>query len=131
MRITVTSPQSSRRGNSNRGSTTSRQLSARQMRTSRFFLLGRAEASPTLIIHTKKLLYLCMYVCMYVCLYVAIHCPHVHYAVCACTYRNSIKIINVYRMLTLIVAHQSRTEQQHEQPANYSRERLREQPFER
>ena len=39
-------------------------------------LLGRAEASPTLITHTKKSLYLCMYdVCMY--MYVAIYVAHV------------------------------------------------------
>ena len=29
-----------------------------------YHLFGRAEASPTVIIHTRKLLYLCMYVCM-------------------------------------------------------------------
>ena len=56
-------------------------------------------------------------------MYVAIRRPRVHRAVCACAYRNSVKIVNVDRMLTLIVAHQSRTEQQHEQPASYSRER--------
>ena len=48
----------------------------------------------------------CMYVCMYVCLYVVIRRPHVHRALCACAYRNSVKIVNVDRMLTLIVAHQ-------------------------
>ena len=51
---------------------------------------------------------------------------------CSCTYRKSVKIVKVHRVLTLIVAHQSRRiEQQHEQPASYSRERLREQLFER
>ena len=39
-------------------------------------------------------------------MYVAIHCPRVHHAVCACAYRNSVKIINVHIMFTLIVAHQ-------------------------
>ena len=74
----------------------------------------------------------CTYVCMYVCMCVAIRRPRVYYAVCVCAYRNSVKIINVDRMLTLSVAHQSRrTEQQHEQPASYSRQRLREQHFER
>jgi hypothetical protein len=38
--------------------------------------LGRAEASPTLIITTKKTLYLCIYLCMYV----AICRPRVHHA---------------------------------------------------
>ena len=33
-------------------------------------LLGRAKASPTVITHMKKSLYLCMYVCMYVATYV-------------------------------------------------------------
>ena len=64
--------------------------------------------------------------------YVATRRPRVHHAVCACAYRNSVKIVNVPSTLTLIVAHQSRrTEQQHEQPASYSMERLGEQPFER
>ena len=110
VRITVTSPQSSRRGNSNRGSTTLRQLSARQTRTSKFFLIGTSRSKPHTNHSCKKIA-----VPMYVCMYVAIRCPRVHYAVCTCTYHNSVKIINVYRMLTLIVAHQSRrTEQQHE-----------------
>ena len=44
-------------------------------------LLGRAEASPTLITHTRKSLYLCMYVCMYVSVYVAIRRPRAHHAI--------------------------------------------------
>ena len=75
-------------------------------------LLGRAEASPTLITHTRKLLYLCMYICMYVCMYVAIHRPRVHHALRACAYRSSVKIVNVDSMLTLVVAHQSRPGEQ-------------------
>ena len=58
-------------------------------------------------------------------MYVAIRRPRVHRALCACAYRNSVKIVNVYHMLTLIVAHQSRrtrTKQQHEQPVSDSRE---------
>ena len=47
---------------------------------------------------------------MYTCMYVAIHHPCIHHAVCACAYRNSVKIITVYHMLlTLIVAHLERT----------------------
>ena len=59
------------------------------------YLLGRAEASPTLITHTRKLLYLCMWVCMYVCMYVTIHRPCVQHTLCLCTYGNSVKIVNV------------------------------------
>ena len=44
------------------------------------FLLGRAEASPILITHTRKLLYLCMYVCMYV----GIRHPRAHHALRIC-----------------------------------------------
>ena len=40
-----------------------------------FVLLGRAEASPTLITHTRKLLYLCMYV--YECVYSERYVVHV------------------------------------------------------
>ena len=47
--------------------------------------LGRAEASPTVIIHTRKSLYLCMYV-----------------GECVCAYCNSVKTVNVDHMLTLI-----------------------------
>ena len=47
---------------------------------------------------------------MYVSLYVVIHHPHVHHAICACTYYNSVKIVNVDCMLVLIVAHQSRSQ---------------------
>ena len=45
-------------------------------------LLGRAEASPTIIVLTRKSPYLCMYVCVCVCvcMYVAIHRPRAHYA---------------------------------------------------
>ena len=32
----------------------------------------------------------------------------INHVVCACTYSDSVKIINVYHMLTLIIAHQSR-----------------------
>ena len=38
-------------------------------------------ASPTLITHTRKSLYLCMYVCMYVSVYVAIRRPRAHHAI--------------------------------------------------
>ena len=46
--------------------------------TLKWLLLGRAEASPTLITHTRKSLYLHMYVCMYVCDHVVIRRPRVH-----------------------------------------------------
>ena len=100
-----------------------------------FKLLGQAEASPTLITHTRKSLYLCMYVCMYVqcmyvCMYVAIRRPRVHHALCACAraYHNSVKIVNVDRMLTLIVAHPAGELNSQRIRA---RERLGKQPFER
>ena len=44
-------------------------------------LLGRAEASPTYIIRTRKSL---TYVCMCVCMHVAIRHPHVQHVVCVC-----------------------------------------------
>ena len=46
---------------------------------------------------------------MYVCMYVAIRRPRVHHALhyvrVRAMYHNSVKIVNVDRMLTLIVAH--------------------------
>ena len=68
--------------------------------------------------HSYEKIAVPMYVCMYVCMYVhvAIRRPRVHHALCACAYRNSVKIVNVYRMLTLIIAHQSRRKTRTEQP---------------
>ena len=65
------------------------------------FLIG---ASPTLITHTRKSLYLCIYVCIDIA--TSSTCSHLD--LCACAYRNSVKIVNIASMLTLIVDHQSR-----------------------
>ena len=76
-----------------------------------------------------------MYVCMYVCLYVAIRRPRVHHE---CTMRVRILQFSKDRQHRSHVnsncsspKQAKRTEQQREQPMSYSRERLREQPFER
>ena len=72
-------------------------------------VISLSLASPSLITHTRKSLYLCMYVRMYVYMYVAIRRSRVRHAVCPCAYNNLVKIVNIASMLTLFVhvAHQS------------------------